>query len=508
MLNPEAMRTAPFVSTVGVTKSDGSSAARGIPAHGAGAKRSEGFIRGAFLVTAALLDVVLVVLTALAVGEIYHRIVHGSDGEGARLLQLGGTVALLFVTARTMAGAYRANRYLSSVGEAPRLIEVWTLAVLGALLIAFMTKTAGEFSRGTVALFFLCGATGLYGARAMLVHLVRRGIKTGHFPPRRVFLVGPERDVIAFQRTYQPWNVGFSVVGTAVVDAVPTVEETAETDSALARHLSAAAMTARQLAPDDVFILASWSQKAFIERCAEPFLSLPVSIHLGPERILDRFQDLKVERFGALSTLSLTRPPLSGAEQLQKRLFDIVLAGVGVVLLLPLFAAIAIAIRLDGPGPILFRQQRYGFNQRPFRIVKFRTMTTLEDGEAFRQVRRDDPRVTRVGAILRRYNLDELPQLANVLRGEMALVGPRPHALAHDRAFEDKIAYYARRHNVKPGITGWAQVNGLRGETDTEEKMEQRVNHDLFYIENWSMGFDVKILIATVFSSKAYMNAR
>ena len=135
-------------------------------------------------------------------------------------------------------------------------------------------------------------------------------------------------------------------------------------------------------------------------------------------------------------------------------------------------------------------------------------MTSLDDGRVVRQVSAGDARVTRVGRVLRRFNLDELPQLLNVLRGEMSLVGPRPHALAHDQAFERTIALYARRHNVKPGITGWAQVNGLRGETDTEEKMAARVEHDLFYIDNWSVLLDIRILLLTVFSAKAYANAR
>jgi lipopolysaccharide/colanic/teichoic acid biosynthesis glycosyltransferase len=156
---------------------------------------------------------------------------------------------------------------------------------------------------------------------------------------------------------------------------------------------------------------------------------------------------------------------------------------------------------------VFFRQRRYGFNQQPFRIIKFRTMTTLDDGDVIRQACRNDGRITRIGGWLRRWNIDELPQLINVLRGDMSLVGPRPHALSHDREYEQRISLYARRHNVRPGITGWAQVNGLRGETDTDEKMRRRVDYDLYYIDNWSMLFDLKILLYTVFSRRAYRNA-
>jgi exopolysaccharide biosynthesis polyprenyl glycosylphosphotransferase len=177
------------------------------------------------------------------------------------------------------------------------------------------------------------------------------------------------------------------------------------------------------------------------------------------------------------------------------------------MLLSPVFIVIAILIKLDSPGPVFFRQRRYGFNQQPFQIFKFRSMSTMDDGRIIEQVKPGDPRVTKIGRFMRRWNFDELPQLLNVLRGDMSLVGPRPHAVAHDQHFERSIALYARRHNVKPGITGWAQVNGFRGETSTQEQMRQRVEFDLYYIDYWSLLLDLRILFLTVFSSKAYRNA-
>jgi lipopolysaccharide/colanic/teichoic acid biosynthesis glycosyltransferase len=164
-------------------------------------------------------------------------------------------------------------------------------------------------------------------------------------------------------------------------------------------------------------------------------------------------------------------------------------------------------VKLNSRGPAFFLQRRYGFNQQPFRILKFRTMLTMDDGDVVRQATKADPRITPVGRFLRRWNIDELPQLVNVLRGEMSLVGPRPHALAHDHEYERRIALYARRHNVKPGITGWAQVNGFRGETSTDEKMKGRVEMDLHYIDKWSIWMDLSIILQTVFSPKAYRNA-
>jgi lipopolysaccharide/colanic/teichoic acid biosynthesis glycosyltransferase len=177
------------------------------------------------------------------------------------------------------------------------------------------------------------------------------------------------------------------------------------------------------------------------------------------------------------------------------------------VLLAPFFVLVALAIRLESPGPAQFRQTRYGFNQEPFRIFKFRTMRALEDGATVKAATRNDPRVTRVGALLRRTSVDELPQLLNVVAGDMSIVGPRPQAMAHDQLYVERIARYARRHNVKPGITGGAQVNGLRGEIRSDEDIQARVEHDLYYVDHWSLWLDLKIVLATAFGLFGHKNA-
>ena len=204
----------------------------------------------------------------------------------------------------------------------------------------------------------------------------------------------------------------------------------------------------------------------------------------------------------------MTRRPLGVLQQIEKRVFDVGVAALAVILLSPLFAVVALLIRLDGPGPVLFRQKRYGLNQEPFRIFKFRTMRTMEDGAVVRQATKRRRAGDRGSArILRRLSIDELPQLLNVLIGDMSIVGPRPHALAHDQLYVEKLARYARRHNVKPGITGWAQVHGHRGEIADDSAMLARLEHDLYYIDNWSLWLDVKIMFMTVFSRRAHANA-
>ena len=190
-----------------------------------------------------------------------------------------------------------------------------------------------------------------------------------------------------------------------------------------------------------------------------------------------------------------------------KRGLDLIVAGLMLFLLGPLLLGVAAAITLESKGPIFFLQTRHGFGNRHFKVFKFRSMRVLEDGAAFRQATRNDPRITAVGRFIRRTNIDELPQLFNVLLGDMSLVGPRPHPIALNDDFAARIRMFHRRHNIRPGITGWAQVNGHRGETDTLEKMKLRVEHDLWYVDNWSLALDMKILVNTLISPAAYRNA-
>ena len=199
--------------------------------------------------------------------------------------------------------------------------------------------------------------------------------------------------------------------------------------------------------------------------------------------------------------------PFRGVWRVVKRLEDLVLGAIFLTLLAPLMIVVALAIKLTSRGPVLFRQRRHGEDGVEFNVLKFRSMSVMENGAAVVQAQRNDRRITRVGAFIRRTSLDELPQFLNVLGGSMSIVGPRPHAVAHNELYRTKILEYMRRHKVKPGITGWAQVNGLRGETDTLEKMVARVEHDLHYIRRWSFWLDLKIIFLTVFGRKVRQNA-
>ncbi|MEZ5923332.1 MAG: undecaprenyl-phosphate glucose phosphotransferase [Hyphomicrobiaceae bacterium] len=215
----------------------------------------------------------------------------------------------------------------------------------------------------------------------------------------------------------------------------------------------------------------------------------------------------KASSLGPLGLLDVKSKPMADWSPIVKSVEDFVVAALLFVLLLPLMALIAAAIRLDSPGPALFRQRRHGLNHRVIEVLKFRTMHVLEDGSEVRQATRADPRVTRVGRWLRRTSLDELPQLMNILKGEMSLVGPRPHALVHNEHYGDLLERYANRHQVKPGITGWAQINGFRGELQAPDDMQRRVEHDLHYIDHWSIWLDLRILLLTPFYGLKHRNA-
>jgi len=452
-------------------------------------------------------DVAIIIAMSALTGAIYHLLVYGEIGPWTDFLLVGGAAAILFVLPGVMRGYYSLANYFSFKPHIRRAFLLWNVTFLCLLALGFLAKTTEIYSRGAIILFYAAGMPAILLSRSALVRAVILGSKFGLVSAQKVFLIGSEADIGAFVRRYQPWNIGLHIVGTGPLTALPDGACATDRSAALSADISRAIEATRVRRPDAVFIIAPWSETELIEQCVEELLTIPVEIHLGPERILDRFDNVRISKLGGMATLQLTRAPLSSFEVLQKRIFDVVISATTLVLLAPLLACLAVLIRLESGGPVLFMQRRYGFNQQPFRIIKFRTLTTRDDGDLVPQVTRNDHRVTRIGRWLRPLNIDELPQLINVLKGDMSLVGPRPHALSHDHDYEKKISLYARRHNVRPGITGWAQVNGFRGETDTEEKMRQRVDHDLYYIDNWSLWFDIRILLLTLFSRQSYRNA-
>jgi putative colanic acid biosysnthesis UDP-glucose lipid carrier transferase len=249
---------------------------------------------------------------------------------------------------------------------------------------------------------------------------------------------------------------------------------------------------------DLIYLTLPMASQPRILNLLEELRDTTASIYFTPDIFLFDLIQGRMDTIGGMPVLAVCETPFCGLNGLVKRASDIVLALSALVLILPLMIAIAIGIKLTSPGPALFRQRRYGLDGREIVVYKFRTMTVLEDGSVVRQATRNDDRVTPLGTFLRRYSLDELPQFINVLQGRMSVVGPRPHAVAHNETYRKLIRGYMIRHKVRPGITGWAQVNGLRGETDTLDKMRARIEYDLSYLRNWSLRLDLQIVLKTI----------
>ncbi len=448
-----------------------------------------------------------IVATSLLTGMAYHLAVYGDTGPLALFLKTGLMVALFFTLPFLFREKYNLTSYITSDVRIAEQFFIWNYAFSTMFAIGFLTKSTEIFSRGTLVLFYFAGFAAVVGLHRLLVTHIKAGCKTGRVAARQIMLVGTDAKIREFQKQYEPWNHGLRINHCITLDDHFDGSERDGDALELEETLDNALSLTRQDSLDDIILLLPWSRRSLIERCVDRFSTSSVSIHLGPQAIFSRFVDARLTRLGSIATLNLVRPPLSLMETTLKRSFDIVASLVGLILLSPLMLAFILAIRLDSKGPAFFRQTRYGFNLQPFEILKFRTMTVMENGEEVKQAIKDDPRITRIGRFMRKWNIDELPQLINVLKGDMSLVGPRPHALAHDHEFAEKITRYARRMNVQPGITGLAQVNGYRGPTDTDEKIRKRVEYDLHYIDNWSFLLDINILFMTLFSKKAYDNA-
>ncbi len=454
-----------------------------------------------------LADLTVLVLSGLLAGLVYHEFLNGDAGP----IRLYGSLSVLFsaiFAALMLSGDHYQviglNDRQRTIRDAlTRFVVAFSLVVC----VMFMAKIADDYSRMTLVAQFALGLIALFTWRSTAHWLLSRATKFGLVRARRVALVGPDAAVLNFARHFQPWNDGVYVVATSTIDPVRLAavrDGRSELTDAEREKLE---RDCREAAPDDVILVLPWDAEGLIRDIVLTLASVPAAIHVAPERMISWLKEPSFAAVGSTTTLSVIRSPLSAGEHLIKRLFDITVSLTALILLSPVMLAAALAVKLQDRGPVFYRQARHGFNQRAFDILKFRSMRVEPEGAEFKQATKADARITPIGRFLRATNIDELPQLFNVLRGDMSLVGPRPHALQHNEAFEDRIVLYARRHNVKPGITGWAQVNGFRGPTDTLEKMDARVDYDLFYIDNWSLLLDLRIILMTVLSRRAYRNA-
>lgn len=405
-------------------------------------------------------------------------------------------VAINFTLLITVQQGYR----LRTVSKLPRQLRITTatwFAVFGVLLaIGFTMKVSETLSRGSIILFFISGLINILAWKSFISIATARALRSGAFATKNVIVIAESGLQSSSHAMMELRRHGFHP--TKIVEIAAADLDSPLMMSKVRISIGELVVFARHTHVEQILLLLRWDRQHAIESLLDEIKILPLPVYLVPDRHVSRFLRYPLISTGNTWTAELRRAPLSWSERAVKRTIDLVGATIAIILFAPIMLAASLLIRASSSGPVLFRQTRHGFTGRDFRIFKFRTMRVLEDGPQLLQATRNDPRVTWIGKWLRQTSIDELPQLFNVIRGDMSLVGPRPHAAAHNSQYQELIGNYAFRHHVKPGITGWAQVNGYRGETRSLELMQKRIEYDLWYINNWTVALDIAILLKTI----------
>ncbi|PKH01056.1 undecaprenyl-phosphate glucose phosphotransferase [Psychromonas sp. MB-3u-54] len=372
-----------------------------------------------------------------------------------------------------------------------------SIAFLVAVTLAFLLKESEGFSRVTIVLWFMLNLFFSLFWRVLQRQCIKACLKSGHFVKKVVIVGATDSAVNLFKEIQQNNELGYELVGVYDDRSLARVKKGFNLD--VNGRVADAIKQARDGHIDILFLALPLQAEKRIGDILLLLGDTTVDVHYLPNFFVSNLIHSRVEHVGAVDTLSVYESPYLGPKKWLKRIEDIV----GSLIILCIIAIplllISLAIKGTSPGPVLFKQRRYGLRGEEILVWKFRTMYVMENNKKVVQATKNDPRITPLGAFLRCSSLDEFPQFFNVLRGDMSLVGPRPHAVAHNEEYRRKVQFYMLRHKVKPGITGWAQINGWRGETDTLEKMEKRVEFDLQYIKTWSLWFDFKIILLTIF---------
>jgi Undecaprenyl-phosphate glucose phosphotransferase len=452
----------------------------------------------------AILDILSLSAPALGIYMLYlHSVTETDFLPYLSATALLSTFALLLLAS---GGLYECNRITRPFRYMPRVVSLVSSAFLILITLGFLLKLSNDFSRVWL-LSWAISSIALISLFRILVPKIMRNLARNGQLSKNILVFGAGQQgadlVHRIQQSKEPWT---RVIG--VFDE--RVTRVAHEFEGLNVRVGMKEMIGfgRKHRADEIVVALPWSAEDRILEVIRAASVLPAQISLCPE--LTRGELLRPEMWVGsgvdhdMPVLPVLEKPVDGWSAIAKQVFDLFFAGLFTLVTLPVFVAIALLIKVDSRGPILFKQERFGFNNQLIGVYKFRTMyVDQSDYAADKLTQKNDPRVTRVGAFLRRWSLDELPQLFNVLEGTMSVVGPRPHAInakAGGTLYEDVIAEYAVRHKVKPGITGWAQVNGWRGNTETEEDLLGRVRHDLYYIENWSIVLDMTIVARTAWA--------
>ncbi len=408
--------------------------------------------------------------------------------------------SMLTVVLLEFSDGYQISNLLRPLQNAGRLLLVWAGAFAILAVAGFFMKVSSDFSRMWFGSWFVTGFVLLFAFRLVLSRMIRRWARNGRMERRAVIVGGGKAAEALIRSIEMQADNDIRICGIfddrddrrspPVVAGYPKLGNIAE--------LIEFARIARI---DMLIVSLPLTAETRVLSLLKKLWVLPVDIRLSAHSNQLRFRPRSYSYIGSVPMLDIFDKPINDWDSVAKRAFDIVFSLFGIVLFSPVMLATAIAIKLDSKGPVIFRQKRHGFNNEVIEVYKFRSMyTEMSDPTAVKAVTKNDPRVTRVGRFIRKTSLDELPQFFNALFGSLSLVGPRPHAVSaqsYNKLYTEVVDGYFARHRVKPGVTGWAQINGWRGEIDNDEKIKMRTEFDLFYIENWSLWFDLKIMLLT-----------
>ena len=456
---------------------------------------NQGMIRsrqGSFNFIYRLIDISIIFLCLLLAAASYGV-------EFNSLYSSTGLIAsIIFMLCAESLGLYRSWRASTSAKMLITTAGVWGLASILVLVLGFFAKVSADVSRVVIGGWILMSALGLMSWR-LIFRQILRSMRAKGYNSRTAAIVGLNESALRMrdQINGKP-DLGLRFSGFFDDRASQRLHQS-HPDEVLMGSITELIERTKQGEFDLIFIaLPLKAQKRIaqiLERCGDT----TASVHLIPDFFTYNLLHARMGAVGEVQTLSIYETPILGFNDVLKRTFDVVFSSLILMLIALPMLVIAAAVKLTSPGPIIFKQARYGLDGKKIFVWKFRSMSTQDNGDKIVQAKKGDARITKVGGFIRKTSLDELPQFINVLQGRMSVVGPRPHAVAHNEEYRQLIPYYMLRHKVKPGITGWAQINGYRGETDTLDKMEGRIDYDLDYIRNWSLVMDIKIVFLTIF---------
>ncbi|MBD9424673.1 undecaprenyl-phosphate glucose phosphotransferase [Pseudomonas sp. PDM15] len=440
---------------------------------------------------AAMVDFLVVV----AAGYLSHLWRFDSLAMDGRYTLTTFLFALVVMLSLWLCGMYRSWRGKSFARQMGSLYGGWLAAIGIAFTLASVLKESQVYSRQWFFMVLALGGLGCTLARFALHRLLKGLRSSGHNLKTVVLVDAGGRAAHQLNQRQALQEHGYFVA--RVLPFAPDSE-----------WLDLLVDTIEQKRPHEVWLCLPLTEGATIKAVLYALRHHMIEVRFIPEWGDIPLLNHRVSNIAGLYSLDLSCSPMDGSARIVKRIEDLLLGTLIALLVLPVCVAIGLAIKFSSPGPVLFKQYRTGINGQKFKVYKFRSMVVHQESmEQVTQAVKGDVRITKLGAFLRRTSLDELPQFYNVLQGRMSIVGPRPHALAHNEFYKDLVESYMQRHKVKPGITGWAQVNGFRGETDTLDKMQKRVEHDLWYIDNWSLGLDLRIIFETLYKGFAGRNA-